>query len=202
MVKAQARNNDVRMGRSDSSKTVSKEVTDKLLRRIINGDYSPGQKLPTERELAEEFGINRIMVREALKRIEMLGLLTIVHGSGSYVEDINIRGGIELTDLLLMSDDSTWNLKILHDIFEFHEFTVANAVRFAALRISDKELENIESLVAKRGQLLEDEEGLVEVTLELSRAIVEASHNVYIHLLFNSAIRLAGGFRELFGLPG
>jgi GntR family transcriptional regulator, transcriptional repressor for pyruvate dehydrogenase complex len=201
MAKGPDKKSDNRARRNNSSKTVSKEITDKLLRRVVDGEYPAGTKLPTERELAEEFGVNRIMVREALKRIETLGLLNTVQGSGSYVEDIDTRGGLELVDLLLLREDQTWNLKILRDMLEFHEFTVANAMKFAALRMSQDEFNNIERLVVERGQLLDNEERSVEITLEISRAIVEASHNTYIHLLFNSVMRLAESFRELFELP-
>ncbi len=61
---------------SSSQTTISKAITSKLIARIIDGVYPPGGKLPTEREIAEEFNVTRNVVREVLKRLEALGLVT------------------------------------------------------------------------------------------------------------------------------
>lgn len=198
---AQQKNSKIDKNDPNRTTTISMEITEKLVRRIIKEEYPPGTRLPPERELASEFGITRLIVREALKRIEGMGLITIRHGSGAYVEDINVRGGIELIDLLLIREDSSLDPDILRAIFEFHEFTVVNAVKFASQRITPEELEHLKSLVERRSKLKDNEREQVNLTLEISRTIADASHNVYIHLLLNSVLRLAEGFRKLFELP-
>lgn len=181
--------------------TVSREITTKLLRAIIDGTYPPGSKLPNERELADTFSVTRNVIREALKRIETVGMITIRQGSGALVEDLRTKGGIELVDLLLLRDDGGVEKEFLRDIVQFHEVTTLSVVRLAAKNITDEELENLRGLVSKRGRLPRDDEEVARLTVDISRAIVEASHNRYVPLLFNSLARVTRAFQTVFAMP-
>src|SRR6476620_919079 len=63
----------------------SDEVFDQIARYIRNGRFQPGTKLPPERELAALFNTSRPTIREALYRAELVGLIEVRHGEGSYV---------------------------------------------------------------------------------------------------------------------
>ncbi|OGP69783.1 MAG: GntR family transcriptional regulator [Deltaproteobacteria bacterium RBG_13_47_9] len=69
---------------------VSKEVCDQLKRSILVGHFQPGDKLPSERELAEEFQVSRVAIREALRTLENSGFITTRQG---------INGGMYVTEL-------------------------------------------------------------------------------------------------------
>jgi len=69
-------------------KTSAVEAVVKLLiGRIHSGEYQAGQKLPSERLLQEEIGVGRLTLREALSRLNAMGIITTAHGRGTYVED-------------------------------------------------------------------------------------------------------------------
>jgi GntR family transcriptional regulator, transcriptional repressor for pyruvate dehydrogenase complex len=69
-------------------KTSAVEAVVKLLiDRIHRGEYQAGQKLPSERLLQEEIGVGRLTLREALSRLNAMGIITTAHGRGTYVED-------------------------------------------------------------------------------------------------------------------
>lgn len=69
-------------------KTSAVEAVVKLLiDRIHSGEYQAGQKLPSERLLQEEIGVGRLTLREALSRLNAMGIITTAHGRGTYVED-------------------------------------------------------------------------------------------------------------------
>lgn len=68
-------------------KSVPDALYEQLFAAIVAGSYRPGDPLPTERELAEGSGANRLAVREALQRLRQVGLVDIVHGGGSSVTD-------------------------------------------------------------------------------------------------------------------
>ena len=69
-------------------KTSAVEAVVKLLiDRIHSGEYRAGQKLPSERLLQEEIGVGRLTLREALSRLNAMGIITTAHGRGTYVED-------------------------------------------------------------------------------------------------------------------
>ena len=80
---------------------VAEEIVEQLRELILTGKYPPGAKLPPERELAKRLGVNRASLREALKKLEHLGLVRIRQGDGTRVQNFMETGGIELVSHLL-----------------------------------------------------------------------------------------------------
>ncbi|MGO9146451.1 MAG: FadR/GntR family transcriptional regulator [Desulfomonilia bacterium] len=188
-------------GNTTSLKTLSKEVSEQLTKQILNGTYPAGSKLPTEREMAEQFHVARYIVREALKRVETLRLIKIRQGSGAIVQDYLLTGGIELVDLLVMKDDGRINKIFLKNILEFHTFTCVYTIKLAAQRITKKELQELKKLVKDRADNLRNFEKRYELSMQISDLIVKASRNMYIQLLYNSLIRSTVTFEQVFGIP-
>lgn len=71
----------------EKKQSVYQKVVAEIKRSITTGDLKPGDKLPSERELAEILGVSRTSLREALKLLAASGLLTIKHGQGVFVAD-------------------------------------------------------------------------------------------------------------------
>src|ERR687886_2581316 len=67
-----------------------------LSEEILSGRYEPGEKLPTQRKLATELGVTMTALREALKRLEQLGLVEVRHGDAMRVADWRARGGLDV----------------------------------------------------------------------------------------------------------
>jgi GntR family transcriptional regulator, transcriptional repressor for pyruvate dehydrogenase complex len=190
-----------KLGESGNLKTLSKEVSEKLIKQILNGTYPAGSKLPTEREMAEQFHVARHIVREALKRVETLRLVRIRQGSGAVVQDFSATGGIELVDLLIVKADGGIDINFLKNILEFHTFTCIHTIKLATQRITKKELQELKRLVKDRADNLHNFEKRYELTMQISDLIVKASRNMYIQLLFNSLIRSTVTFEQIFGIP-
>src|SRR5579875_931003 len=70
---------------SVSSRRLSGQVVQQFVTMIRNGELAPGERLPPERELAERFGVGRNSIREALRELNLLGLVTSRHGEGTFV---------------------------------------------------------------------------------------------------------------------
>jgi len=72
---------------------ISEEVTDQLKQSILLGEFKAGDKLPSERDLAEQFQVSRVAIREALRRLENSGFVTTRQGAmgGAYVTDLNFE---------------------------------------------------------------------------------------------------------------
>lgn len=188
--------------KSDASlKTLSKEVSEKLIKQILNGTYPAGSKLPTEREMAEQFHVARHIVREALKRVETLRLIKIRQGSGAVVQDFTTTGGLELVDLFLMKDNGRVDKEFLKDVIEFHIFTTIQAVKLAAQRINNQEIQELKALVKEHAQYAHDISKRAPITLELSQLVVRATRNTYIRLLFNTLNRTTSAFAQIFEIP-
>ena len=66
------------------------QIADSIAQAIAQGRYTPGEKLPSEHSLAEEFKVNRHTVRRSLASLNRQGLLKVIQGSGTYVEEFAV----------------------------------------------------------------------------------------------------------------
>jgi GntR family transcriptional repressor for pyruvate dehydrogenase complex len=114
------------------------ELAERIQARILDGTYRPGDRLPPERELAEQLGANRGSVREALKKLEQLRLVEIQQGSGIRVRRLE-EASLELVVPMLLVDGRT-NLPLLRDLLELREVLVPAVMRLALERASLEEL--------------------------------------------------------------
>lgn len=181
--------------------TVSQEITEKLMRRIVDREYLPGTKLPTERELALEFEVTRHVVREALKRLEAVGLVRIRQGSGIYVENLQLTGGLELFEVLLKRQDGSINLAFLKDVLEFRGHLFREVARLAATRRTDDEFSQMRRLLHERREHANVPGRVEEINLSLFQLITRATHNQIYELLFNTLGRLSVRLGVLIDIP-
>lgn len=173
---------------SNGGSTTSREITVTLLRRIINGTYAAGIRLPTERELSQEFGVTRNVIREALKRIEALGLISIRQGSGIFVKQ-DRKSEIDLVYLFLFKDDGSIDRASLHDLLEYHNYQMTAVCKLGAQRITKKELKIMKKLIMERREILDDEEKLIENFYSLASVLTDAAHNKYFYLTYSTVLR-------------
>jgi len=101
---------------------------------IVGGRFDPGETLPPERELAEQFRVNRSSIREALNRLEMLGLVETRHGGGTRVTDFLTTAGLQLLPYLL-APKGRLDPQLLRDLMELRVlllgWTAEKAIRNA-----------------------------------------------------------------------
>ncbi len=71
-------------------KKVYKEIISDIINSVRDQDFAPGDRLPPERDFAEKFGVSRASVREALRVMEIVGLIETRRGGGSYITELNI----------------------------------------------------------------------------------------------------------------
>src|SRR2546422_9529088 len=88
----------------------SEEVRLQIERAIRAGDFAPGDRLPSERELVETFGVSRVSVREAIRSLEALGQVTVHHGRGVFVTDRRSGLGEPMARWLQLHRDETIEL--------------------------------------------------------------------------------------------
>jgi DNA-binding FadR family transcriptional regulator len=102
---------------------------------ILDGTYAPGAALPSERQLSDELGASRHAVREALKRLQQAGLVSISQGGATRVRDWRHHGGLDL--LLALGSDPERppeGLGLVRAMFEMRASVGADAARLAARR--------------------------------------------------------------------
>ena len=97
-----------RIGRTD---TLRHEVTEYIKKLIEEGKIKPGDRLPTEREMAEQFGVSRTVVRDAVKTLTGIGILEVKHGVGIFAATPDSRFiARQLSGLVSNENDTIKNL--------------------------------------------------------------------------------------------
>ncbi len=159
--------------------SVSDLVFAGLVDEILSGRIPAGDALPSERELAESFDVNRHAVREALKRIRQVGLVRISQGGKTRVLEWRTNAGLEVI-VELVRAGAVPPAKLLFDVAEMRRSVGADAVRACAERASDEHLRRIVSLA----------EGYpsIEADTAFWEAIIDGSGNLAYRLGFNTLV--------------
>ena len=163
---------------------VAEEIVEQLRELILTGQYPPGAKLPPERELAKRLGVNRASLREALKKLEHLGLVRIRQGDGTRVQNFMETGGIELVSHLLPLATTT-HPGIIRDMLEFRCIFGREAARLAAERATGENIEAMRELASKVKDDLALQE-LFELDFEFYVAMTAGTGNRVMGLLINT----------------
>jgi GntR family transcriptional regulator, transcriptional repressor for pyruvate dehydrogenase complex len=140
-------------------------VAEKILERIRSKPYGVGDKLPAERALAEEFGVSRPVVREALRMLVMLQVVDVQVGRGAFV-----LGDPDLAPSLHPTDQ----IELL-DVVDVREIMETGALRLAAERADARARSAVGKALAKLEKAVGREEDTTELDRKLHAAIVEAS---------------------------
>ncbi|GIH93115.1 FadR/GntR family transcriptional regulator [Planobispora siamensis] len=161
------------------------QVIDQLKEQITSNSWKMNAKIPTETVLAEQLGVGRNTVREAVRALTHAGLLECRQGDGTYV-----RATSELSGAMQRRLRTAEQLEIL----EVRRALEVEAARLAATRRTDDDIARIEGALAAREQAWElGEPGtFVEADLAFHMAVVHATHNrVLIDLYedFSTALR-------------
>lgn len=148
---------------------------------ILEGSLRPSQRLPAERELAQQFGVSRPSIREAIQKLEVRGLVLRKQGGGTYVSQ-DLREG--LTDPLfkLLSEQPEGQL----DLLEFRHAFEGVAAYYAALRGTPADITSIREAYVhiSLAQQQHDYQAEAEAVMDFYESIASAAHNlVFLHLI-------------------
>ena len=175
---------------------VAEEIAEQLRSLILNGQYPPGSKLPPERELSKRLRVNRASLREALKKLEHLGLVRIRQGDGTRVTNFMETGGIELVQHLLPLGGG--KPELIRDLLEFRRIFGRELARLAAAR-SAKDKDGLARLrgVADKADRTTTPADLFDLDFDFYVAIAQMSGNQVMLLLLNTVRDGVRGFMPL-----
>lgn len=185
-----------RMLKPVEKQRVAEEIAEQLRSLILNGQYPPGSKLPPERELSKRLRVNRASLREALKKLEHLGLVRIRQGDGTRVQNFMETGGIELVQHLLPLAGG--KPELIRDLLEFRRIFGRELARLAAARsINDKPgLAKLRALADRADQVTGALE-LFDLDFDFYVAVAQLSGNQVMLLLINTVRDGVRGFMPL-----
>ena len=152
-----------------SHQNINEQIYELLLSKIVSQEFAPGQKLQSVEEMASALGVSRTPVKDAVNRLALEGLLTIVPRKGTFVADVTPDGLKELYDVRLM--------------MELH------AAELAVGRISDVELARQDQLLSACRQFVDgdrytDYEAFLELDTEVHLSLFQAAGNSLLMKLY------------------
>ncbi len=176
--------------------SVAEEIAGQLRDLILRGAYAPGDKLPPERNLAKELGVNRSSLREALKKLEHLGLVKIRQGDGTRVLDFMQTGGIDLVSHLVPLAQEG-GAALLRDVLEFRRIYGREVTRLAAARCDEQDLVRLREL-ADAADVAGGAEEILRLDFEFYVALTHASKNRVFGLLINTTRQAVLNYASFF----
>lgn len=117
---------------------VYEQVVDQIKEMVRVGQIKKGDKLPTERVMAEELQVSRTSIREAMRALEVVGLIESRQGAGNYIREEFDDVLLEPLSIVFMLQNGTNK-----DIFELREVLELSTIFLSVMRISDEELKKL-----------------------------------------------------------
>jgi len=156
-------------------------VARQLVQLLTAGDLAPGSRLPSERVLAEQLGVGRSAVREALAALEILGIVQIRPGSGTYLQG-------STSDLLPTT--LSWGLMLAanrtHELLEVRSSLERTAATLAAVRATDAELARLGEYLDRQAANLDDADAFIDADVRFHVHIARISGNEVLADLLQS----------------
>lgn len=175
------------LARVSSYTSLSEHLTEQILGLIRKDNLEPGNRLPSVKEMAEKFSVAAPTLREALRRLEAMGVVAIRHGSGIYVQS---------RERLMLSNPyyGTLDKQIITDLMEARLLIEPELAELATRRADDSALSGLEQLLNKAEQYLSgsDDDDLVlgEINMAFHRGIAAASANTVLSHVIMSLTEL------------
>jgi GntR family transcriptional repressor for pyruvate dehydrogenase complex len=182
-------------GRSIGEYTVYKVVqTSRLYEQIVKqieesvqkGTLKEGDQLPAERELAQQFGVSRTAVREAIKALHEKGLVDAFPGRGTFVTSGKSNSMRESLDRILRSGQSDGAAHLT----EIREILEPEIAALAAVRADEQDLATMREAVGVMDNARQDADTYIEADLDFHLALAEAAANPFVLSLIDSIVGL------------
>ncbi len=168
---------------------VYEQVIDQIKDMIVNGNLKKGDKLPSERELVEQLQVSRTSIREALRALQIIGLIECKQGEGNFIKESFESSLYEPLSIMFMLQEST-----PEEILELRKVMEIETAALAAKRIDDDELEHMKSLIMQFKNNNDDSSNGVKIDKEFHYLIAQSTKNLLILNILNAVSLLIDSF--------
>jgi DNA-binding FadR family transcriptional regulator len=166
-----------------TNERVSQHIVDQIKSLLRDGKLVPGDRLPSERELCERFGVSRVTVREALRVLEAGGLIQIrvgARGGAFFTSPTAARLGEGLADLLQLSPLTAADVTEARMVFEL------GIIPYAVERATAEDIADLQVLVKEAEQALKNDAYTMDMSAAFHTRLASCTHNPAIEMLVQS----------------
>jgi GntR family transcriptional regulator, transcriptional repressor for pyruvate dehydrogenase complex len=162
------------------------QIVQQIEESILKGALKPGDQLPAERELAQNFGVSRTAVREAVKALREKGLVEAYSGRGTFITNGTSQAIRQSLDFM----SRIGQLEGLAHLAELRQILEPEIAALAAVRIEEQLLASMREAVATMDRNLHDPDAYIEADLDFHLALAEAAANPLVLSLLDSIVGL------------
>lgn len=151
---------------------ISEQVYKELFQMILRGNYSAGDRIPSESELKEHFNCSRNTIRGAIKSLDVLGIVETRQGGGTFVKNIGVNAYLNsfVPSLLVGAED-------LMSLMMFRRGVEVTAARLAAMNATDEDIQTMQAYFDHVDQAPVDANDFAHATSHFHTLIAQASQN-------------------------
>jgi len=183
------------------SSKVFERVAEQIEKRILDGELCKGDRLPTERELAEQFQVSRTAVREAMKILAQKGLVDMRPGRGTIV--IDGASAAMQNSIGLMMKLKLGEIGGSDSLVEFRTILEIEIAALAAARTTEKEISAMRMAIDAMDESLNDADAYIAADNIFHEALAQATQNALIIILISSIVNLLSEQRkQIFEVEG
>lgn len=181
-----------------SRRNLGQMVADNLLQRVREGVYSPGEKLPPQRELMEEFDVGASVIREAVQALAVMGVVDARPGRGTTVLSVPSESAMSVDTVAALLEDQA-----LRDLVEFRRLIEVEIAGLAAERGDEADLSDLGAALEAFRLQVELGEQVYEADIAFHRALAVATQNsIYVNTLDALGDLLAVARQRTESVPG
>lgn len=174
------------------SSRLYEQIIEQIQNLVLAGTLRPGDKLPSERELAEQFGVSRTAVREAVKALREKGLVEIRPGRGTFITDSTSEVMRDSLDFMVKAGliNGVSNLNEVRTLLE------PGIAAMAAERITEADIQTLEQLIKTMDGAMDDADAFAEADLEFHLTLAGATQNRLIPILLDPIVDILREHRK------
>lgn len=168
-------------------KSLVRAVIDEIILKIREGFLKPGDKLPPERDLISQFNVSRSIIRESLRALDILNLIEIKPGIGTFIKALKFNEIINPGKIIFIL-----NKEDLLELLEVRKILEMEAIKLSVSKVTEEDISYLEARIKKMDNFLK-EQNIDEYILEDSsfhKKIIECSGNKILVSIFNSILPL------------
>jgi GntR family transcriptional repressor for pyruvate dehydrogenase complex len=175
---------------------LGEQIGRQLLRAIVDGHYSPGDRFPGERELGKLFNVSRIAVRDAIGQLRARGIVSVRQGIGTTVNPMNKWNLLDPEVFMLVHRDQAFE-----QLLEVRRIVEPELASLAAQRVTDEQVDRLRllSVLPEDDTVEQHVERDTEYHLEIARV---AQNHVLLTMLSSISELLRESRRRTFAVPG
>lgn len=163
------------------TKKVYEEIIEQVKNLIAEGVLNPGDKLISEREMADKLKVGRSAVREAFRALEAMGIIEIRQGEGTFVKEVSKDSLAEVLALILMTERDT-----TRELLELRKILEVEAAGLASLRHTGEQLKKMEEALKQMEEDIESGDLGQQADWNFHYTVAEASQNSLLVMLMDS----------------